>query len=134
MSLRIQHKYVWNWAKCLGLAFLVMNLAIASIPRCDFIFKLMDAVTSSEPVSRPHISLSCHEAKESQLPSKADAFTSKRFCGCNLLSFVGFTLVHFDHSSYIRFLVQSERLLDFRYARLPADLSFPPVPPYPKTV
>ncbi len=113
--------------KTLGLLILGLSITTASIPRCDFFINLFELKKSPNSGNM----MTCHDSEPS-VSSKSAQWSSKNFCACSLLTFIGFHIPPSIHESDWAFLIQWERLLIFIWRD--SWSQFHPFidPPYPK--
>jgi len=122
--------HVQRYLQSLGLLFLVLNIVLVSIPRCEIVLSLLQhqgwplAETVDEGAA-------CHDAAAS-VDGQAQAFTSQRFCECFVFQFMAFHVPQLNLHEHVYFRVQSERLLTFPMKYTPSDFQPPVEPPYPK--
>lgn len=105
--------------------YLLLNLCVSTIPRCDSILNVLQHVLKS-----PEAGLSCHDST-----SPADTrISSDRICECSLVKFVFVTLPNFDPQKFIGFQVQTTTLLSFDIPLWNPAAQKGPEPPYPRQV
>lgn len=104
--------------------YLLLNLCVATIPRCDNILAVLQHGLKQQLTETP----SCHDHKISH---KA-AIQGHHLCECTLVKFVFITLPNFDHQSFIAFRIQTSTLIQFEYTFGLASAPQGPEPPYPR--
>ncbi|WP_141734550.1 hypothetical protein [Oligoflexus tunisiensis] len=104
--------------------FLLLNLCIATIPRCDHVLAVIQH-TLNQDLSE---TASCHDHGN---PNQV-AFQDGHVCQCHLVKFVFVTLPGFNPESFIQFRVQTSTLIQFDYASGPSSHDQGPEPPYPR--
>ncbi len=104
--------------------YLLLNLCVATIPRCDNILAVLQHGLKQQLIDAP----ACHDQKISH---KA-AVQSAHLCECTLVKFVFITLPSFDHQRHIAFRIQTSELIRFDYTFGLASVSKGPEPPYPR--
>ena len=114
--------------------YLLLNLCIATIPRCDSILELLQQSMNSESLAtlvhhhQPEPQGSCHKVT----PSQNALISTDKVCECSLVKFVFVTLEKFDAERFIGFRIQTTTLLSFELPLWnPAALKGPE-PPYPR--
>jgi hypothetical protein len=104
--------------------YLLMNLCVATIPRCDTILSVFQHSLKKELSEAP----SCHSPKTSH----GTALQNAHLCECTLVKFVFVTLPTFDPQQFIGFRIQTSTLIQFDYIfTLPSNIQGPE-PPYPR--
>jgi hypothetical protein len=104
--------------------YLLLNLCVATIPRCDNLLSVLQHGLKRELTEAP----SCHEHKISQ----KTAIQNLHLCECALVKFVFVTLPTIDHQRYIGFRIQTSTLIQFEYKFAPISALKGPEPPYPR--
>jgi hypothetical protein len=117
-------KGIRNTLRYLAGLYLLLNLCVSTIPRCDKIFPVLQHGLQEELVETPD----CHGQKDSQHA----AIQNEQLCKCSLVKFVFVTLPNFDPQRYIGFRIQTNTLIQFAYRVGPATFSQEPEPPYPR--
>jgi hypothetical protein len=104
--------------------YLLVNLCVATIPRCDTILSVLQHSLKKELSETP----SCHSPKTEHTTS----IQNPLLCECTLVKFVFVNLPAFDPQKFIGFRVQTSTLIQFDYIfSLPSNLQGPE-PPYPR--
>ncbi|HET9239143.1 MAG TPA: hypothetical protein VFO10_17925 [Oligoflexus sp.] len=104
--------------------YLLVNLCVATIPRCDTILSVLQHSLRKELSEAP----SCHSPKISH----KSALQNAHLCECALVKFVFVTLPAFDPQKFIGFRIQTSTLIQFDYIfSLPSNIQGPE-PPYPR--
>lgn len=120
MSWRVLAKRVF---RCLGLFWLLGNVCLVSIPRCDALFANLKHSGIAQ------LSPSCHNSSESG-SGHSPRLMADDLCRCQILQ-AHFALSEgFIPERHIKFLVQSSHLIEFAIApwhsRPKQDLESPP--------
>ncbi len=133
-----QKSMIWQisqwrrWCYACAYLFLVANLILASIPRCQILVSLWNAGEELMQKAAAPV-MSCHEAKVEQ---KSDPLLPQikqdHTCRCSLASYVPLFYQEFDPRPYVQFRAQSVRILKFFPPPTLISLSLGPEPPYPK--
>ena len=104
--------------------YLLVNLCVATIPRCDTIISVLQHSLKKELSETP----SCHSPKTSH----GSTIQNAHLCECTLVKFVFVTLPAFDPHQFIGFRIQTSTLIQFDYIfSLPSNIQGPE-PPYPR--
>jgi len=114
----------------LAIAFLVFNLCIVSIPRCDSVFAYL-----KHRLTEPRHSDAFDNCRPRSLESdREDAISSPSICSCSVLQFVFFTspVINFEES--VLFKPQLLKLILFLEPRRLLSRIIVPEPPYPKRI
>lgn len=121
-----------KWMRCLGLCFLVMNIVLVSIPRCELIADLFWQHFVGHEADQKQ-TLSCHSSESQNKVHEGEILeTQKRFCECFVFQFVAFDLPSLNWQDHVYFRIQTERILIFPSLQLLTDFLPPIEPPYPK--
>ncbi|HYX36223.1 MAG: hypothetical protein M3Q07_06240 [Pseudobdellovibrionaceae bacterium] len=104
--------------------YLLLNLCVATIPRCDNILSVLQHTLDKQWNETPD----CHDHQVSQTA----AISSHRICECALVKFVFVTLPQFDPQRFIGFRIQSTTVLAFEYTFGLSVAPQGPEPPYPR--
>jgi len=95
--------------------YLLLNLCVATIPRCDTILSVLQHTLKSQDwatmAHHADSSTSCHEA-----PVPGAHISTDKLCECSLVKFVFITLPTFDPQQFIGFNIQTTTLLSFAIA------------------
>lgn len=120
--------------KVLAVVYLLLNLCVATIPRCDSILEVLERTMTQQSWaalihhgSAPE-RVPCHDA---QSPHEAQ-LSSHKVCECSLVKFVCVTLDNLNPADFIGFKVESITLITFEMPRWNSIPSRGPEPPYPK--
>ncbi len=120
--------------KVLAVVYLLLNLCVATVPRCDTILEIMQKTMTHQSWSSLLHSgsvteqSSCHDAQASQTAQ----FTHHKVCECSLVKFVFVTLDSLNPSDFIGFKVESMTLITFDIPRWNSVPTRGPEPPYPR--
>ncbi len=117
-------KGIRNTLRLMAGLYLLLNLCVATIPRCDTIFAVLQHGLNSEISDAP----SCHQPKSSTQSSLQPA----HLCECALVKFVFITLPSFNPQEFIAFRVQSSTLILFDDTKALSSRVQGPEPPYPR--
>ncbi len=111
----------------LAIAFLVMNICIVSIPRCDSVF----ASIKHHLLSDEHAgSLDCGNRANAE---GADAALQEyKVCRCSILAFTFFTNPSINYEQFVLFTPQLIKLIIFLPPQRLLSYMGTPEPPYPK--
>ncbi len=112
-----------------AIAILAFNLCVASIPRCNFVFALLQhsLLSDGDAGNQPSV---CHEARQS---SKHESrISNEDLCRCSLLQYMAFVPSNFDPREYIYFRESQSRLIVFASQNELVNFILGPEPPYPK--
>jgi len=123
--LGVLSKGIRNTLRFVAGFYLLMNLCVATIPRCDNILAVLQHSLITKAPEAP----ACHDTTPA---TTGTAISNKRLCECTLVKFVFVTLPNFDPQSLIGFRIHSSTLIQFEIALWnPAALKGPE-PPYPR--
>lgn len=109
---------------------LVLNIVLASIPRCEIVLSILQhqgwPLAQKEPAAP-----ACHDMAV-PVDAQSQALTSQRFCECSLFQFMVFHVSQLQLHEHVYFRIQTERLLTFPIKNMLSE--FQPImePPYPK--
>jgi hypothetical protein len=117
-------KGIRNALRFLAGLYLLLNLCVATIPRCDKIFSVLQHGLQEQLTEAP----ACHGHQDTQHAS----IQSEQLCECDLVKFVFVTLPNFDPNRFISFRIQTNSLIQFEYRFGPSTHSPAPEPPYPR--
>jgi hypothetical protein len=117
-------KGIRNTLRFMAGVYLLLNLCVATIPRCDSILSifqhgLTQALTETS---------SCHDHALSQ----DSAIQSGHLCECTLVKYVFVTLPNYNPQAFIGFRVQNSTLIQFDYIFAISSNLQGPEPPYPR--
>jgi hypothetical protein len=117
-------KGIRNTLRFMAGLYLLVNLCVATIPRCDHILSILQHGLSQQLIEAP----ACHDHKVSQ----KSALQNGHVCQCTLVKFVFVTLPDFNPQEFIAFRVQTSTLIQFDYIFAPTFTTQGPEPPYPR--
>ena len=120
--------------KTLAGIYLLLNLSVATIPRCESILNLLQHVMRQNSLASFALGHKDDKAENCH-PSPASTQTQishSRICECSLVTFVAVRLEPFDHHRYIEFKIQSITFLSFSPPIWNPMLVEGPEPPYPR--
>lgn len=117
-------KGIRNTLRFMAGLYLLLNLCVATIPRCDSILSMFQHGMSQTLTETP----SCHDHTNSQ----DSAIQSGHLCECTLVKYVCVTLPSYNPLAFIAFRVQTSTLLQFDYIFALSSNSQGPEPPYPR--
>jgi hypothetical protein len=129
LSLRVK-----SAIKLLAGFYLLLNLCVSTVPRCDSILELLqrtllsdqEATLASQHAAR---SMSCHDT---QPVSGGSRINDDRICECSLVKFFSATLPQFNPEQFIGFKIQTVTLLSFAIPLWNPATIKGPEPPYPR--
>jgi hypothetical protein len=113
--------------------YLLLNLCVSTIPRCDSILNLLQHTIKSQGwatlVQHDEGGHSCHDIR-----TTAPQLSADKVCECSLVKFVFVTLPDFNPERFIGFQIQTTTLLSFDIARWNPAAHSGPEPPYPRSM
>jgi hypothetical protein len=114
-----------------GLLILAANVLIASIPRCDLLFSMLNSVAGERTALRDE-PMSCHGQPSSNAETGVRVSDNSP-CRCLLLRFLSFPVQSLNYQEHI--VYRPQFLYEFNFELLSVWSDFLPAiePPYPKT-
>jgi hypothetical protein len=113
-----------------AVSYLLLNLGLATIPRCDSVFyvlQLLHEAGTAQELTQETMSR-CH----TENGSKNASLQVARVCECALVKFVSVKLPDFDIKSFIVFQIQSVQILSFAAQTWHSEPVSGPEPPPPR--
>jgi len=117
-------KDIRNGIRFMAGFYLLINLCVASIPRCDTIISALQHSLKKELTEAS----SCHSPRTSHRVTLQNA----HICECTLVKFICVTLPSYDPQKFIGFRIQTSTLVQFDYLFSLASPIQGPEPPYPR--
>lgn len=121
-------KGIRNTLRFVAGVYLLLNLCVATIPRCDNILTVLQQTLNKR--SELSQAESCHDMG----PSTAAHVGHDHICECSLVKFVFVTLPNFDPQRFIGFRIQTSTLIQFDNPLWNPAAQKGPEPPYPRWI
>lgn len=117
--------------KAMAAMYLLLNLCVATIPRCDAILSVLQhtlKIQSWATLVHHSDAMPCHDAE-----TAGPHISPDKLCECSLVKFVFVTLPQFDPQRFIGFQIQTTQLLSFDIPQWNPLAQKGPEPPYPRS-